>query len=252
MASSSVGPRLGVDWSREAVGQEPTPPTAGAERSNRRERDGVLRRRGLLPPRETAVPTPGTEAPPYDPNADAEPRPYVPPGVDSQPGPVIGMEELSEPIAEPTRGAVPSPGLLGRYQVSAYGSPSGHGCYIVDTMTGRTWHVANGQPPQVVADALRRKPLNQPMPVPTTTDDSPASLIVPTQPRSYRNLDLSQRPTPPTSPTPNMAKFIRYALATVCFAASVGCLALWWRSLNLARVIDRTTNFVPIAASCCE
>jgi hypothetical protein len=27
-----------------------------------------------------------------------------------------------------------------------------------------------------------------------------------------------------------MAKFIRYALATVCFAASVGCLALWWRS----------------------
>ena len=27
-----------------------------------------------------------------------------------------------------------------------------------------------------------------------------------------------------------MAKFIRYAVATVCFAASVGCLALWWRS----------------------
>jgi hypothetical protein len=27
-----------------------------------------------------------------------------------------------------------------------------------------------------------------------------------------------------------MAKFIRYALATFCFAASVGCLALWWRS----------------------
>ena len=29
-----------------------------------------------------------------------------------------------------------------------------------------------------------------------------------------------------------MAKFIRYALATVCFAASVGCLALWWRSMT--------------------
>jgi hypothetical protein len=27
-----------------------------------------------------------------------------------------------------------------------------------------------------------------------------------------------------------MTKFIRYALATFCFAASVGCLALWWRS----------------------
>jgi hypothetical protein len=30
-----------------------------------------------------------------------------------------------------------------------------------------------------------------------------------------------------------MAKFIRYALATVCFAASVGCLALWgWTRLD--------------------
>jgi hypothetical protein len=29
-----------------------------------------------------------------------------------------------------------------------------------------------------------------------------------------------------------MLKFIRYALATVCFAASVGCLALWWRSIT--------------------
>jgi hypothetical protein len=27
-----------------------------------------------------------------------------------------------------------------------------------------------------------------------------------------------------------MIRFIRYALATFCFAASVGCLALWWRS----------------------
>ncbi|QDT74523.1 hypothetical protein [Lacipirellula limnantheis] len=29
-----------------------------------------------------------------------------------------------------------------------------------------------------------------------------------------------------------MAKFIRYALASVCFAASVACLALWWRSMS--------------------
>ena len=27
-----------------------------------------------------------------------------------------------------------------------------------------------------------------------------------------------------------MAKYLRYALASVCFAASVACLALWWRS----------------------
>ena len=31
-----------------------------------------------------------------------------------------------------------------------------------------------------------------------------------------------------------MAKFIRYVMAAVCFAASVGCLALWWRSLYVS------------------
>ena len=144
----------GVDWSREAVGQEAPAPTAGAERSIRRERDGVLRRRGLLPPRETAAPTSGTDAPPYDSNSSAEPRPYVPPGFDSPQGPSLGMEGLGAPMVEPTSGAAPAAGLLGRFQVSAYGSPNGHGCYIVDTMTGRTWHVANGQPPQVVAETL--------------------------------------------------------------------------------------------------
>ena len=29
-----------------------------------------------------------------------------------------------------------------------------------------------------------------------------------------------------------MARSLRYALATFCFAASVGCLALWWRSMS--------------------
>ena len=38
-----------------------------------------------------------------------------------------------------------------------------------------------------------------------------------------------------------MAKFIRYALATFCFAVSVSCLALWWRSFDK---LDRL--FVPI------
>ena len=32
-----------------------------------------------------------------------------------------------------------------------------------------------------------------------------------------------------------MLKYLRYALATLCFAASVGCLALWWRG-NARRV----------------
>jgi hypothetical protein len=29
-----------------------------------------------------------------------------------------------------------------------------------------------------------------------------------------------------------MLTYLRYALATFCFAASVGCLALWWRSIT--------------------
>ncbi len=29
-----------------------------------------------------------------------------------------------------------------------------------------------------------------------------------------------------------MAKYIRYTLAALCLAASVGCLALWWRSMS--------------------
>ena len=31
-----------------------------------------------------------------------------------------------------------------------------------------------------------------------------------------------------------MAKVIRYSLAAVCFAASIGCLALWWRSITVS------------------
>ena len=169
----------GVDLSREAAGQDSSTPTPGAERSIRRERDGVLRRRGLLPPRETAAPAPGTDAPRYDPNANAEPRPDVPPSFDPRQGPSLGMEELAEPSAEPARNAVSSPGVLGRYQVSAYGSPNGHGCYIVDTMTGRTWHVSNGQPPQVVSEALSPLGVHSAMAVPASTYDTPALLSPP-------------------------------------------------------------------------
>ncbi len=49
------------------------------------------------------------------------------------------------------RGHATGSPLIGRFQVSAYGSPNGHGCYVVDTTTGQTWHVANGQPPQFVS-----------------------------------------------------------------------------------------------------
>lgn len=154
---------LGVNWSREAIGQGSPPPTAGAERSIRRERDGFLRRRGLLPPREAAAPNPATDAPPYDPNGN-EPKPYVPPGFDRQ-GPVLGLEEIVEPIPTPSSGMT-SGSEIGRFQVSAYGSPSSNGCYIIDTKTGRTWRVANGQPPQLVGelpqpDSIRPTPTYQ-------------------------------------------------------------------------------------------
>jgi hypothetical protein len=39
-----------------------------------------------------------------------------------------------------------------------------------------------------------------------------------------------------------MLTYLRYALAIACFAASVGCLALWWRS-NAYRVLFITPNF---------
>lgn len=153
----------GVDWSREAVAQEA--PRRGAERSIRRERDGALRRR-VLPPREAEAPTPATEAPPFDPNANVEPGPSL------SPGPNPGMEELAEPIVEPTHAAVSSPALPGRFQVSAYCAANGHGCYVVDTATGQTWHIANGQPPQVVASGLTPY-------APQTAPPSPAPLLSP-------------------------------------------------------------------------
>ena len=31
-----------------------------------------------------------------------------------------------------------------------------------------------------------------------------------------------------------MTKYLRYALASLCFAASVGCLGLWWRSFTVS------------------
>jgi hypothetical protein len=34
-----------------------------------------------------------------------------------------------------------------------------------------------------------------------------------------------------------MLTYIRYLLASVCFAASVGCLALWWRSYSYADLV---------------
>ena len=76
-------------------------------------------------------------------------------------------------------------GLVGRFQATAYGSPSGHGCYVVDTMTGKTWHAANGQQARVVTEALVQ------------------SAAQPTTPAYYAP-PLTNRPEPElTEPTPD-------------------------------------------------
>ncbi len=40
-----------------------------------------------------------------------------------------------------------------------------------------------------------------------------------------------------------MLTYLRYALATFCFAASVGCLGLWWRSVALIDVVHAATVY---------
>ena len=188
----------GVDWTREALGQDP--PSAGSERSIRRERDGVLRRRGLLPSREDASPTPDTEAPAFNPNTTGEPMPYVPPGFDASRGPSLHVEPISSPTPSAT-----THGPLGRYQVSAYGWPGGHGCYIVDTLTGKTWHAVNGQRTEVVNEALDTLPSPntapgwvQPGPPTPTSQPVPSAIPTPEPSKPARMPEI----TPPAYPEP--------------------------------------------------
>ena len=50
-----------------------------------------------------------------------------------------------------------------------------------------------------------------------------------------------------------MLTHLRYALATVCFAASVGCLALWWRSehhIDLVSVYLTSNTYGQIGTYC--
>jgi hypothetical protein len=45
-----------------------------------------------------------------------------------------------------------------------------------------------------------------------------------------------------------MLTYLRYALATFCFAASVGCLALWWRSNTFPKCLVLTSVYMPSTA----
>lgn len=42
-----------------------------------------------------------------------------------------------------------------------------------------------------------------------------------------------------------MLKFIRYAIAALFFAVSVGCLALWWRSMSTRNMFDGSSFLNP-------
>jgi len=45
-----------------------------------------------------------------------------------------------------------------------------------------------------------------------------------------------------------MTKFIRYDLAIVCFAASIACLALWWRSMEYRDMLIGPSFLAPTRA----
>ncbi len=52
-----------------------------------------------------------------------------------------------------------------------------------------------------------------------------------------------------------MTKYLRYALATFCFAASVGCLALWWASFSVDDRFIIPQYFSPerlLLVECCK
>ena len=170
----------GVDWTRDAVGQESSAPVVGGERSIRRG-EGALRRRGLLPQREGAAPAPSTDAPAFSPNVDATAVPdaakaeatpsmsgvtTVPRQVTDSEGRTITVYEQQRMGSEPGRSD--SANSVGRFQATAYGSPNGNGCYIVDSTTGRTWLIRNGQPPEVVAKTLLVGALDPPLVAPAT------------------------------------------------------------------------------------
>jgi hypothetical protein len=128
--------------------------------------------------------------------------PYVPPGMTD---PTTGLVNQGVPAA----GSSSEFSLVGRYQVSSYGTPSSNGCYIIDTMTGRTWRAVSGQAPQLVGDLPQQQPIptHTPqvyLPIPTPASQEPTT-VNPTQPPVYDEPALT--PPPKTDePTPSPDK----------------------------------------------
>lgn len=170
----------GVDWTRDAVGQDaPAYQTA----------DGALTFDSPKPASVAPQPT------------DSEPTLTPPRGGRVQEGVRRVYEtrmtvdahgarhtEVTSRLVNPDGTIVPetpTQGLVGRYQVSAYGWPGGHGCYVVDTMTGKTWHNALGQETSVAVEALGSQPTQNlapawPAPRPPTPTIQTTPSVVPT------------------------------------------------------------------------
>jgi hypothetical protein len=59
---------------------------------------------------------------------------------------VVPHERVDSPLCE-----------SGRYQISAWGGHGGNGCYIVDSSTGAVWHADNGNKPKLISDKFLEK-----------------------------------------------------------------------------------------------
>ena len=179
MVGAAIGwTASGVDWTRTAVAQDAAigdapalqpeviapagaapqaaaAPAPGEERSIRRQRDGVLRRRGILPSREAApAASDASEAPAFSPGgavpASAEAMPAGIPGAEVAP-PLGGLDAVPGPALLPAGNA---PSSRGRYQLSAFNTSSTYGYYVLDTVTGRVWIGLQGSAPRLVVEKL--------------------------------------------------------------------------------------------------
>jgi hypothetical protein len=129
----------GVDWTREAVGQESPPPATDPYWNS----GLAARNEAGRNPNSVVVEEHRTET-----NADGTQTVTRTVRRSDKPG------HQSTTVSSRRTAAPQSPIQVGRYQVSAYGSPNGTGCYVVDSTTGQTWLIRNGQPPEVVTSSL--------------------------------------------------------------------------------------------------
>jgi hypothetical protein len=205
----------GVDWSREAVGEDeivrgertvgtilPSLPANRAQLVDAARASSPLTATTQAKLAD-AEPSPQWNSVPNNgPRRVWETRMEVDANGEQRPVTVSRLVNADGSIAQET-----PQGLVGRFQATAYGSPSGHGCYVVDTMTGKTWHAANGQPARVVTEALIQAAGPPTMPVPTPAYfDAPPLTSRPVPELAQPSPEQDVAPTPaPQSPEPDDA-----------------------------------------------